>query len=213
MSQSLASLPKPSSRRGRKQTSVARHCYNCGAIVWATPYDMKIGIKKYCSEKCMWEFGNCTHRGADHYRFGKTVSAEVKEKIRKTKTGVKTGPHSPEWNERISKSQIGLQAGSKHPRWQGGITSENVALKAQRRYRKWSLDVRERAGNKCSVCGTEKDLVAHHIHSWRVYPELRYSVENGLSMCRRCHAKFHWTDELSFGRDAGERLVELACQG
>ncbi len=211
MSQLSVSLPKLRKRRGRLSTIVARHCYNCGQILWAIPSDIRKGLRKYCSEKCMWEFGNCTHRGEDHYRFGKTVSDEVKEKIRKTITGTKTGPHSPEWNEKIRQSHIGLLAGSKHPGWQGGITIENVALKAQRIYRKWSLDVRERAGNKCSVCGAKKDLVARHVHGWRAYPELRYAVENGLSMCRKCHAKFHWTDELSFGRDAGERLMGLTC--
>lgn len=34
-------------------------------------------------------------------------------------------------------------------------------------------------------------LVAHHKESWADYPNLRYKTDNGITLCRGCHIKFH----------------------
>jgi len=63
--------------------------------------------------------------------------------------------------------------------------------KWQRNYRAWRKRVFERDNYKCMICGTNKDLHAHHINSRKEYPELEFDVDNGKTLCKMCHAKQH----------------------
>ena len=58
-------------------------------------------------------------------------------------------------------------------------------------YKQWRKDVYERDGYKCQVCGARKDLQAHHIEHWKNNKNLRYDVNNGITLCRECHLKAH----------------------
>lgn len=55
----------------------------------------------------------------------------------------------------------------------------------------WIKEVLNRDGNKCQNCQTEKSLVAHHIIGWYENKELRFDINNGLTLCRSCHMKHH----------------------
>lgn len=62
------------------------------------------------------------------------------------------------------------------------------------RYKYWREEVFERDQYTCQGCGIHKDLQAHHIITWgdsKDNPELRYSVENGITLCRSCHLESH----------------------
>lgn len=62
------------------------------------------------------------------------------------------------------------------------------------RYRYWRKSVFERDGFVCQGCGTKNNLQAHHIIHWqdcKDKPELRYYVENGITLCRKCHLEAH----------------------
>lgn len=56
--------------------------------------------------------------------------------------------------------------------------------------RKWSLAVRARDGC-CRDCGATVGLQAHHLKPWASFPELRYDVGNGVTLCGGCHARRH----------------------
>ena len=79
--------------------------------------------------------------------------------------------------------------GEDNPRWKGPD--------ARRRNRhgpkkKWRNAVINRDKGRCQRCGTEQGvLVAHHIKPWETYPELRFEVSNGLTLCQRCHFVEH----------------------
>jgi hypothetical protein len=52
----------------------------------------------------------------------------------------------------------------------------------------WSRLVRQRDGYTCQQCGTTTGrLCAHHIKSWRHHPASRYDLDNGITLCPRCH--------------------------
>lgn len=59
------------------------------------------------------------------------------------------------------------------------------------RYRQWRKSVFERDDYRCQSCGTKKDLQAHHIKTWKSNKDLRYSVVNGITLCRKCHLDAH----------------------
>jgi hypothetical protein len=57
----------------------------------------------------------------------------------------------------------------------------------------WAKLVKTRDKQACRECGCtdRKILHAHHIRSWEDYPNLRYDVNNGITLCIFCHAAKH----------------------
>ncbi len=59
-------------------------------------------------------------------------------------------------------------------------------------YKLWRLAVYERDNYTCQECGERGGkLNAHHKKSWRLHPDLRFTVSNGITLCERCHKKKH----------------------
>ena len=57
-------------------------------------------------------------------------------------------------------------------------------------YKKWRKAVFERDSYTCQVCQKVGGyLEAHHIKSWAKYPKLRYKINNGITLCKKCHKK------------------------
>ena len=78
------------------------------------------------------------------------------------------------------------------PRYEGDM--EDVDFVEYAKYRKtkqWktlaSL-VKEKAGNKCVFCGSEKKLVAHHHNYINLYNE---TEDDLICVCNICHYKIH----------------------
>ena len=78
------------------------------------------------------------------------------------------------------------------PRYEGDI--EDIDFVEYSKYiktKKWktlaSL-VKEKAGNKCVFCGSEKKLVAHHHNYINLYNE---TEDDLICVCNLCHYKIH----------------------
>lgn len=56
-------------------------------------------------------------------------------------------------------------------------------------FKKWKHAVFVRDNNTCQMCGSTKNLEAHHIKEKINYPELQYDVNNGICLCHDCHRK------------------------
>ena len=69
------------------------------------------------------------------------------------------------------------------------------------KYRKWRKDVILRDGC-CQKCGSETNLVAHHIKSFSEYPLLRNELSNGVTLCEECHKKLH-REEKNVSKESG----------
>lgn len=56
-------------------------------------------------------------------------------------------------------------------------------------YVKWRKSVYERDNHKCRIYNKDCNgrIEAHHILSWSQYPELRYEINNGITLCRAHH--------------------------
>ena len=59
-------------------------------------------------------------------------------------------------------------------------------------YREWRRSVYERDNYTCMLCGQRGgDLNAHHIKPYALYPEHRYELDNGITLCVDCHRGVH----------------------
>lgn len=80
--------------------------------------------------------------------------------------------------------------GPRNPMWAGGIQREKREELPQ--YRTWRKMVYRRDRWKCMICGYRgRELVAHHLRVWKSFPKQRFSVENGITLCRGCHCRIH----------------------
>lgn len=85
--------------------------------------------------------------------------------------------------------------GENHWNWQGGISLEHDNRDSAQ-YKEWRKAVYKRDNYKCQICGSKEKLNAHHIKSWKNFPELRYDVDNGITYCEACHIKWHQEHDL-----------------
>lgn len=70
--------------------------------------------------------------------------------------------------------------------YQNNSIGENHKKRNSYGYRKWREAVIAR-DKVCQKCGSTKNLEAHHIKPFSMYPELRLDLNNGLTLCRKCH--------------------------
>lgn len=127
---------------------------------------------------------------------------EVIEKIRKALKGKK---FSPERVARLSQFRKGrrlsletkrklseLHRGSKHYNWKGGITTEQKKIRKGFKMRLWIRACLERDDFTCQITGQRGGkLAVHHINNFADYPELRTSLENGITLSKEVHIEFH----------------------
>ncbi len=67
-------------------------------------------------------------------------------------------------------------------------TSKNQKDRYTRNSVRWRIAVYERDGFKCQCCDkVGGGLHAHHILSWHAYPDKRYDIDNGITLCVDCH--------------------------
>lgn len=81
-----------------------------------------------------------------------------------------------------------------HPMWNPNLTQEDRQNKRNnKKWDKWKLKVFTRDNYICKKCGYSNGhiLNAHHIYSWNINKRLRYSTNNGITLCNICHKKFH----------------------
>jgi uncharacterized protein with PIN domain len=61
--------------------------------------------------------------------------------------------------------------------------------------------------NHCEICNSEKDLHVHHEKPQKTHPHLALDPDNGIILCKECHAKFGHTGKCSSGN-----LAKLECE-
>lgn len=97
---------------------------------------------------------------------------------------------STPWNKGISHS-----AGKKHWNWQGGLTKEQERVRKSFEYKNWRSAVFERDGYACTWCEDKQEkgkrvmLNADHIRPFSLFPELRFDLSNGRTLCEKCHKR------------------------
>lgn len=112
------------------------------------------------------------------------LSISTREKMSKARKGKKL---SIETRKRISKAN----SGEKCHLWRGGITPIHLKIRKSIEYKLWREAVFERDNYTCIWCGDNKggNLNADHIKPFAYFPELRFAIDNGRTLCESCHKK------------------------
>lgn len=122
--------------------------------------------------------GEQSHSFGNKFRSGKKHSIASRKKI--GESGI--GKHKP-W--------LGKK-GIDHPSW---IEDRSKLKKTDRRndmaYQEWRKNVWFRDRFKCKISNNECNgrIEAHHIFTWSEHPELRYEINNGITLCHAHHPR------------------------
>lgn len=82
------------------------------------------------------------------------------------------------------------QKGEKSHRWKGGLTAKKTLIRNSAEYKNWRMAVFVRDDYCCQDCGVRGgELHAHHLKAFAFFPELRFEVSNGQTLCLPCHKK------------------------
>jgi hypothetical protein len=89
--------------------------------------------------------------------------------------------------ERVKKSAIG-HSGERSHWWKGGVTEKNKLIRGSFEYKWWREEVFKRDDYTCSFC-QKKGVFLHadHIKPFSLFPELRFDLQNGRTLCVPCH--------------------------
>ena len=98
--------------------------------------------------------------------------------------GKKTGSLSLEHRKKIGKANSGKNSHL----WRGGITSKNMKIRTSFEYKLWRTAVFTRDDYICQGCGQRGGILhADHIKPFSKYPQLRFIIDNGRTLCINCH--------------------------
>lgn len=138
------------------------NCSICGVPFYVTLWRIKRKNKpQFCSKNCHSNSGVFTRKGLKNSLIhNKKISERAKERVRK---GI-------------------------HNLWKGGITNKLVSIRFSMEYKLWRKSVFERDNYTCIWCGKKGiRLNADHIKPFALFPELRFAIDNGRTLCEPCH--------------------------
>lgn len=119
---------------------------------------------------------------------GRKLSDETKRKIGMAQNGRRGFRHSEASRRKIGDGN----RGEKSHMWKGGISDANKRIRLSVDYRLWREAVYLRDNYTCQKTSVRGgDLHPHHILNYSQYPDLRFVVENGVTLSVAAHRAFH----------------------
>ena len=101
-----------------------------------------------------------------------------------------------------------LCRGERHRWWKGGITPINEAIRKSLEYKLWRKAVFERDDYTCIWCGKkDKTIQADHIKPFSLFPELRFAIDNGRTLCKECHQKTDTYGKNVWGNEVKSDII------
>lgn len=152
-----------------------RWCKNCNKKLLYDKANKRTN-KVFCSRECAI------------VEFKKGRGVDFKKKLSDAKKGVPLSDHHINSLRGIKKP---LLRGSNHFNYKRGeYCNGKIRPRGRTEYREWRRKVFERDNYTCKHCNVRGGyLEADHIKPWCNYPELRYCVDNGRTLCKDCHKR------------------------
>lgn len=163
-----------------KYAKIKLNCLQCKNDFYRSPSVVHSktnkGGGKYCSRVCK-----------SNYLW---ASKGYKEHMSDIHKGKVSGSKGFKWND-VSRA---LVTGEKNYRWIEDRTQVSTRYKESLsliNYRDWRTKVFTRDNFKCKIQNTDckGQLQAHHILNWKDYPELRFDINNGITLCLAHHPR------------------------
>jgi endogenous inhibitor of DNA gyrase (YacG/DUF329 family) len=173
-------------KRGKPRTSIERTCTHCGKTFFLKASAVARGHGKFCSQRC-----KTSHSGADYTckQCGKRFHAPINN-LRGGRKFCSQQCRANYWGPRWR--------GPNSPCWKGASAYGRIAEMCRTDYKEWRKAVYARDDYTCQRCKRRGVyLHAHHKQPWAQFPELRYAVDNGETLCAECHKITHMTSNLS----------------
>ena len=139
------------------------------------------------------------------WNVGIPITEELRQKViesNKRRIGPWKGKHLPEYvilkmilnhadNSGDKNYFYGIRRyGKDNGNWKGGIDPENHKIRQSDEYKNWRIEVFRRDYWTCQECGYKGEHIqSHHVKAFKEYPELRFDIDNGLTLCKKCHRK------------------------
>ena len=149
--------------------------------------------------QCGFQKGHKINLGKK-YALGYRHTEKAKKKVSKFQKGRKHQPQCgfqkghPDFTSKEGRKRMALKKqGENNPNWKNGISPINQKIRGSFEYKLWQNSVFDRDDYLCQRCKEKRisKLVAHHIKNFAQYPELRFVIENGITLCKDCHKLFH----------------------
>jgi 5-methylcytosine-specific restriction endonuclease McrA len=182
-------------------------CERCDKKFKCSPSHAKRG-RKLCSLFCS-NHGITKNTGRTHFKIGlipwnKGMKDEYKlwENETPPMKGKenKWGRHTLETRKKISAIQQNISV----EEWNGFTSTLNKLIRNSLEYKEWRSKCFERDNYICKGCGQSGGyLEVHHIKPFSLFPELRFTIDNGITYCTNCHIK----NDTHRGKKLGEKVV------
>jgi len=170
-------MNKPNGNLGKRRTPEAKEKMRL-AKIGVSPWNK--GIK---TGQKVWNKGK---KGVQ-VAWNKGVKYTAEQTARLNLNGLKKG------SEELTGKKRPDITGERNNMWKGGITPEHRKIRTSPEYKLWRKSVFERDNYQCifcfARCGYGKKIVLHadHIKPFAYYPELRFAIDNGRTLCEPCH--------------------------
>lgn len=183
-----------------------KNCLTCNKEMRVKPSNVKRGWGKFCSKSCQYK-GN--PKIVNGYWTGKKRPDLLGTGASKTmfKKGVEVwnkgmkGFLAAEKHWSYGKARVDMM-GENNPNWRGGVSQGNLKERGSLKYKIWRRSVFKRDNFACVICGDNKggNLEADHIKPFSLYPESRFDINNGRTLCKPCHKKTDSYGNFSYMR-------------
>lgn len=161
-------------------------CEICGKESYYKPFAYKNRRHFYCSDQCRMESFRkpqttllCNFCGKEYLRGPSYIKWQAIRNVSNHYCSISCGARA-------------RGNGADHPLWRGGVSRAYQYGYHSTEYMQWHQNVFIRDNFTCQLCDTRGTyLHAHHIKGFSHFPDLRFVVSNGITLCKTCHMEVH----------------------